>query len=117
MSLRKLPNYLRTHRKRLGLSQDQAAFLLGVSSSAKISRYESFTRVPNLETALALEAIYQKPVSELFAGLYEEVQRKVAGRTRTLMREEPGGTDGPQTDHHRVAPLTIIPQQNLNDKN
>jgi transcriptional regulator with XRE-family HTH domain len=82
--IHKLTNYLRSNRKRLGLSQDEVAFLLGTQSGAKVCRYEKFTREPNLATALACEAIFQKPVRELFAGLYQEVEREVAGRAKVL---------------------------------
>ena len=80
----RLPNYLRTTRKRTALSQEEVAFLLGKRGGAKVCRYELFTCKPELETILAFEAIYQKPASELFAGLYQEVQRKVAARARVL---------------------------------
>ncbi len=82
-----LSNYLRTHRKRLALSQEEVAFLLGVNGlnkDEKVSRHESFAREPSLETALAYEAIYGKPVRELFAGLYEQVEQNVANRARLL---------------------------------
>lgn len=79
-----LPNYLRSQRKRLGLSQDEVAFLLGTQDGAQVSRYESFARVPTLETALALEIILEKPARELFGGLYRDLELKVAGRTALL---------------------------------
>lgn len=81
-----LPNYLQSHRKRLGLSQDEVAFLLGAQSGAKVSRYEQFVRVPSLETALALEIILQKPVRELFGAVYRDLEQKVAERN-TLLAE------------------------------
>jgi len=79
-----LPNYLLANRKRLALSQDEVAFLLGTQSGAKVSRHERFVREPSLKTALAYEAIYQRSASELFSGLYREVEREVAARARTL---------------------------------
>ena len=82
-----LSNYLRTHRKRLTLSQEEAAFLIGVNGmnkGIKVSRDESSARKPSLETALAYEAIYGKPVREHFAGLYEQAERKVAERAKIL---------------------------------
>ena len=51
----KLQNYLRTYRKRSGLSQDEVAFLLGCQTGAKVSRYEPFARKPSLETLFAYE--------------------------------------------------------------
>ena len=79
-----LPNYLLSNRKRLALSQEDVAFLLGTQSGAKVSRHERFARGPSLKTALAYEAIYHRSVSELFSGLYREVEQEVAVRAKTL---------------------------------
>jgi transcriptional regulator with XRE-family HTH domain len=82
-----LPNYLRTNRKHISLSQEEVAFLMGVKGmdkGGKVSRDESYARVPTLEFALAYEAIYGKPVRELFAGLYEQIARDVSSRAKLL---------------------------------
>jgi transcriptional regulator with XRE-family HTH domain len=79
-----LPNYLLSNRKRLALSQDEVAFLLGTKSGAKVSRYERFTRMPSLETALAFEVIFQRAPSELFGGLYQQIEQEVAARAKAL---------------------------------
>ena len=84
MAVRKLNNYLRTFRKRGALSQDEIAYLLGCTDGGKISRYENFRREPNLQTALAYEVIFNVPVRELFAGLFEEVERKTLRRIGRL---------------------------------
>jgi transcriptional regulator with XRE-family HTH domain len=86
MSTRRLQNYLRTHRKRAGLSQMETAFLLGVKSGTKISRYENLARIPDLATVFALEAIYRVPARELFAGMFDDVQRAVRARARRLAK-------------------------------
>jgi transcriptional regulator with XRE-family HTH domain len=92
----RLPNYLKTYRKRTGFSQDEFALLLGSESGAKVSRYECWTRCPSLETALAYEAILGVPTKELFAGLYQKVEKRVAQRIerlgRRLTNAEPGKT-------------------------
>src|ERR1035437_8893300 len=85
MTSPQLPNYLRANRKRLALSQDEVAFLLGTQSGAKVCRCEQFVRMPSLETALACEAIFKRSVSELFPGLYQKVEQKVAARAKTLV--------------------------------
>lgn len=82
----RLPNYLRMHRKRMGLSQQDVAFLLGCRSGAKVSRYERFQREPTLRTAIACEVLFHTPVRELFAGVYAEVERVVERRARGLAR-------------------------------
>lgn len=79
-----LPNYLRSNRKRLGLSQDEVAFLLGTRSGARVCRDERFMREPSLKTALAYEAIFQKSSRELFAGIYQEIEQEVTGRAKAL---------------------------------
>ena len=87
-----LPNYLRTNRKKLALSQEEVAFLLGVTGeykAIKASRDENTVREPTLRAALAYEAVYGRPVRELFAGLYEEVERDGATRARILGHRTP----------------------------
>jgi transcriptional regulator with XRE-family HTH domain len=82
MASPQLPNYLIRNRKRLALSQTEVAFLIGARSGEKVSRHERFLRVPNLETALAYEAIYKRSISELFPGLYQKVEQEVAVRAK-----------------------------------
>jgi transcriptional regulator with XRE-family HTH domain len=84
MSSPQLPNHLRANRKRLALSQNEVAFLLGTQNGAKVCRYERFVREPSLGTALAYEAIFKRTVSELFPGLYQKVEREVAARAKAL---------------------------------
>lgn len=83
-----LPNYLIANRKRLSMSQREVAFLLGVQSSAKVSRDERFVREPSLATALAYEVIYQRSASELFDGLYRRVEGEIAVRAKTLAQRK-----------------------------
>jgi transcriptional regulator with XRE-family HTH domain len=82
----RLPNYLKTFRKRTGISQDDLALLLGAKSGAKVSRYERCSRRPALETALAYEVIFRVPVKHLFAGLYQKVEKRVTKRVQRLAR-------------------------------
>jgi transcriptional regulator with XRE-family HTH domain len=84
--MKALENYLRTHRRRLGLTQADVAYLLGVQSSGKVSRYERFARRPALETAVAFEIILGVPVGDLFAGVREDVEYEVKKRARRLRR-------------------------------
>jgi transcriptional regulator with XRE-family HTH domain len=81
----KLDNYLRTNRKKLGLTQREVAFLLGCHSRAKVSHYERSGRIPTLNVILAYEVIFQKPARELFAGLYDRAERKTMRNLRLLL--------------------------------
>jgi transcriptional regulator with XRE-family HTH domain len=83
----RITSYLRTHRKRGGLTQDEMAFLLGSHSGTKISRFEHLARHPNLETALACQVVFGVPAHELFPGIYAEVEKIVIERARLLSEE------------------------------
>src|SRR3990172_10662490 len=84
LSMRKLPNYLRTYRKRAGLTQDEMAYLLGCRSGAKVSRYEHFTRQPNLKTVFAYQIIFHVPAEKLFPGIYHEIEDITLERAKLL---------------------------------
>jgi len=56
----------------------------GMNKQNRVSRDETSLRMPTLELALAYEAIYGKPVRELFAGLYERIAPEVSARAKTL---------------------------------
>src|SRR5208282_6911904 len=104
MTSPQLPNYLLSHRKRLALSQDEVAFLLGTRSGAKVCRDERFLREPSLETALAYVAIFKRPASELFGGLYQKIEKQVAERAKTLADR----MDGQQSTRHTVNKLKAL---------
>src|SRR5436189_5862359 len=103
MTSPQLPNYLRANRKRLALSQDEVAFLLGAQTGTKVCRYERFAREPSLETALAYEAIFKTSASELFGGLYQKVEREVAERAKILAKKSDGDSPGAQSARKRQA--------------
>jgi transcriptional regulator with XRE-family HTH domain len=93
---KRLHNYLRTHRKRTGLSQDEVAFLLGCRHGTKVSRYERNNRQPGLETALAYEVLLGTPVRELFVGIFEKVEAITLRRARVLARKLSAATRTPR---------------------
>lgn len=111
MAFPQLPNYLRANRKRLALSQDEVAFLLGTKSGAKVSRYEHFVRVPSLETALAYEVIFKRSASELFGGLYQKVEREVSARAKKLAERTKSGKPNRQSVHKRQMLTSITAPQ------
>lgn len=92
MSSPRTHNYLRTYRKRTGLTQDELALLLGCKSGTKVSRYERLIREPNLETAFACQAIFGVPAHELFPGIYQNVEHIIKKRAE-LLKEKLGGTN------------------------
>jgi len=81
----RIASYLRTYRRRSGLSQEDLAFLLGLKSGQIISRYERLDRVPSLETVLACQLLFDALPHELYPGLYAKVESITRRRTKTLI--------------------------------
>jgi DNA-binding XRE family transcriptional regulator len=87
MPTSRLPNYIRTYRKRSCLTQEEVAFILGSKSSASISRHERFKQKPDLETLLAYEMLFGTPVKNLFSNTHQEIEQKLRQRIRLLIRK------------------------------
>jgi len=83
----KLPNYIRTHRKRTHLTQNEVAFLLGSKNSAHVCRHERLEQTPNLHTLLAYEILFRTPVRNLFSGTHQDVEQKLTHRIRLLIQK------------------------------
>lgn len=58
--------------------------MLGYGNEGCISRHESFRILPSLEIAIGYEVVFRVPVSELFAGLRDEVTEDVEARLAQL---------------------------------
>ena len=112
-----LPNYLLSHRKRTALSQTEVAFLLGLQNGTKICRHERFTLDPGLQTALAYEAIYQQPISELFPGLVEKTQREVNSRAKILEQNKLHSNSNALTTRKRQSLAAIVSAELNNQLN
>jgi transcriptional regulator with XRE-family HTH domain len=80
----RLSNYLRSYRRRSGLSQSEVAFLLGSHDGAQVSRYEKSRRMPPLRTALAYPAIFGASLGELFSGIQLGVDKEIKARVNRL---------------------------------
>jgi hypothetical protein len=69
---------------RSGLSQEEVGFLLGRGGGAQVCRHERFNSEPGLRLALAYEVIFQKPVRELFPGIFAEIEEEISKRAKIL---------------------------------
>ena len=83
----KLKSYLKTHRKRAGLTQDQLAFLLGCRCGVQISQYERLAKDPGLKTAFAFQLLFGVPAHEIFPGIYQRVQEDTLIRVQLLSQK------------------------------
>jgi DNA-binding XRE family transcriptional regulator len=90
----KLPNYIRSHRKRAHLTQNEVAFLVGSKTSAIICRHERLEQTPNLQTLLAYEILFRTPVRNLFSGTHQDVEQKLMCRIRLLIQKLAKSGDG-----------------------
>lgn len=111
------PNHLLSNRKRLALSQADIARLINAESGDKVCRHERFQRVPDLETALAYEAIYKRSVSELFPGLYQKIEREVAARAVALAKKTDRRTENRRAAYRRDMLRVIAGNQINSPKN
>jgi hypothetical protein len=80
----RLPNYLRVHRRGVGLHQKELSTVLGYLDDGPVSRHERFQATPSLLVALGYEVIYRVPVSEIFAGLRDQVEGEIEERLGVL---------------------------------
>lgn len=104
----KLLNHLRRQRKRLALSQDEVAFLMGVRGGAEICRYEQQVCLPSLETALAFEVIYGVPISVLFEGFGKTIAKKIQERAKLLRHRVRFRGDDVRAQKRRSAMLALL---------
>ena len=80
----KTRNQLWLARKRLGLGQKHAAFLLNHRTTDQISRYEKGQRLPGLKLLLQLEIIYGVPARILYRDYYEELRAGIEKRANSI---------------------------------
>jgi DNA-binding XRE family transcriptional regulator len=85
-----LANYVRIHRRKVGLSQRELGKLLGYKDEGPVSRHERFHSVPPLLIALGYEIVFQASVSEIFPGLRDTVELVVEEQLAALESELQG---------------------------
>lgn len=95
--MQSLSNYLKTYRRRAGLSQDELAYLLGGETGTTVSRHENGKRLPTLDTALAYELILGAPVRDIFAGETETLHKTISDRAEKLAKKLGEAEPTPET--------------------
>ena len=87
---RRLRTYLRTLRRRWGLTQRELAFLIGVRGGDHVSRLEQLKRLPSFAAAIACIIIFDASPSTLFPGLFKDIEESVLERTTELYNKLQG---------------------------
>lgn len=77
-------SYLRTYRRRSGLSQRELADVLGLITEKRVSEHERSITVPLFLTAISYEIVFNVPISKLLPGIYETVRGNVESRLTEL---------------------------------
>src|ERR1035437_8318169 len=80
MNHSRLASYLRSHRKRSGLSRRKMPPLLGYPAQGPVSRHERLCCIPPLLIALSYQAIFRVPISDVFPGVYEASRQAIEER-------------------------------------
>jgi transcriptional regulator with XRE-family HTH domain len=84
---KKLARYLRPHRSRWRLTQEEVARLLGYTGSSVSSRIENGIRNPSLLDAFALEVVFGATPIELFPALFIDAEDAVLRRAKEMYEE------------------------------
>ena len=83
---------VRLNRKKYALSQRELGLLLALTQS-EISRLEEDRRSTKLETAFALQIVFDVQPRDMFVRRYARVEEKVMRRATRLDRKLHGKTD------------------------
>lgn len=84
MAQRKPHSYIRTHRRKSGLTQHELATILGYKRDAQVCRHERADVTPTFLIALGYEILFRVPLAELFPGVYETVERAIEQRVAQM---------------------------------
>jgi DNA-binding XRE family transcriptional regulator len=104
-------NYLKTHRKKAGLTQREVARLVGYKTPGQILRHEQAKSVPPLTTAFAYEAVFGVPISTIFATMHQNIRQETEVRLQEL-----GAALGSRSARDRDAKLVAQKLVWLNDR-
>jgi transcriptional regulator with XRE-family HTH domain len=88
--VQRLKTYLRSFRRRSGLTQREFAFLLGLKHGTAVSRVERLKRAPDLVWARASVLVFGTRAQELFPGLFCDVHQAVRTRANDLYEQLQG---------------------------
>ena len=82
-----IPNSLERHRTIMGYRQIEVAFLLGLTNSSRISRWEKGLSLPNTINLIKLSIIYRTFPNELYFDLLLELRHDLLEREKTLFNK------------------------------
>jgi len=95
-------NYLRAHRKRAALSEEELARLLGGVTASLVCRLEGGTREPTGKFMLGCEVVFGVAPRDMFPGRYGGVEESVMRRAARLSAALEGKVDAVSASKRRL---------------
>lgn len=80
----RLVNDIRIHRRKTGLTQRDVGEVLGYLTEGPVARHEDGRGLPSLRIAIGYEMIFGVSVSEIFAGVRDDVALLIERRLAQL---------------------------------
>ena len=84
----RISNHLRKYRKARGLSQRDAARILGYANSSRLSKWERGNCLPNSRNLFRLAAAYRTLVDALYIDVLRDVRKEVRGREEKILKHD-----------------------------
>jgi transcriptional regulator with XRE-family HTH domain len=78
--------YIRRERRKWGLTQQQVADLVGVTTSAHISALERGRTRPSAEVLLAFQLLFGMTAAQLFPQLVQQVEQKALKASAAILK-------------------------------
>jgi len=107
-------NYLKAHRRRWNMNQQEIAFLLGYGNNSTVSRIEQGKQEPSIPDLITLELLFEKAACRLFPDLYTEISSKLLYRLDMFEQhlcEQPAT----QTNHEKLEVIRCVRRSLIND--
>lgn len=79
--------FLREHRKRSPLTQNDLGFLMGLDDYSNVSRWESGLRTPKPEVLVTYHVLFDVPMESLFEGRKGELAGELCPRIKLRLEE------------------------------
>lgn len=102
-----LPNYIKMHRKQIGLTQTELGRLVGHKTASLILQSEKMEICPSLPVALACAKAFRMPADRLFEGIDRGVANDLKQNAEAL-RQEIRGFPASEVNNRKIASLDRI---------
>jgi transcriptional regulator with XRE-family HTH domain len=89
-------NYLRTYRKKLGLTQREVAEILGFKSAGQLCDLELGSVMPTTRDCVAFGVLYKRSFRELWPNTNSDIETQIDNNIRHFIKRLQTQSSGPQ---------------------